>query len=253
MAIDLNAIRNRLNSLQTKVQKTDTLWKPNPGKQQIRLVPYVHNKENPFIELYFHFDFGGKTILSPISFGEKDPIVEFSEQLKATKDREDYNLSKKLTPKMRTYVPILVRGEESEGVKFWGFGKQVYQEILAFFADPDYGDLTDPMSGRDITVEFKSAAEVGKSYPETFIRVKPNTTPMTEDKNIVQLVKSQADLTTIFKRHTYDELKAMLEVWLETGEVKEEAKAEQPAVVEATPTTTKAGSVKEAFDDLFND
>ena len=59
MAIDLNAIRNRLNSLQTKVQKNDTLWKPNPGKQQIRLVPYVHNKENPFIELYFHFDFGG--------------------------------------------------------------------------------------------------------------------------------------------------------------------------------------------------
>lgn len=154
---------------------------------------------------------------------------------------------------MRTYVPILVRGEESEGVKFWGFGKQVYQEILAFFADPDYGDLTDPMSGRDITVEFKSAAEVGKSYPETFIRVKPNTSPMTEDKNIVQLVKNQPDLSTIFKRYTYDELKGMLEVWLETGEVKEETKAEQPAVVEATPTTTKAGSVKEAFDDLFND
>jgi hypothetical protein len=76
---------------------------------------------------------------------------------------------------------------------------------------------------------------------------------MTEDKNIVQLVKNQPDLSTIFKRYTYDELKGMLEVWLETGEVKEETKAEQPAVVEATPTTTKAGSVKEAFDDLFND
>ena len=30
MAIDLNAIRNRLNSLQTKVTKTDNLWKPQP-------------------------------------------------------------------------------------------------------------------------------------------------------------------------------------------------------------------------------
>lgn len=253
MAIDLNAIRNRLNSLQTKVQKTDALWKPTMGKQQIRLVPYVHNRDNPFIELYFHFDFGGKTILSPVSFGEKDPIVEFAEQLKATKDREDYNLAKKLTPKMRAYVPILVRGQESEGVKFWGFGKQVYQEILQFFADPDYGDLTDPTGGRDITVEFKSAAEVGKSYPETFIRVKPSTTPMTDDKNVVQLVKEQVDLTTIFKRYTYDELKGMLETWLETGKVEEEPKAQQPAEVQPTPTTQKASSVKEAFDDLFND
>ena len=55
MAIDLNAIRNRLNSLQTKVTKTDNLWKPQPGKQQVRILPYVHKPSNPFIELYFHF------------------------------------------------------------------------------------------------------------------------------------------------------------------------------------------------------
>ena len=54
MAIDLNAIRNRLDSLQTKTTKTDNLWKPKPGKQQVRIVPYVHNPSNPFIELFFH-------------------------------------------------------------------------------------------------------------------------------------------------------------------------------------------------------
>ncbi len=81
MAIDLNAIRNRLNSLQTKVQKTDNLWKPTPGKQQVRILPYIHNPNNPFIELYFHFDLGGKNVISPISFGEADPIVEFAEKL----------------------------------------------------------------------------------------------------------------------------------------------------------------------------
>ena len=83
MAIDLDAIRNRLNSLQTKVTKTDNLWKPQPGKQQIRILPYVHNTSNPFIELYFHFGFGGKNIISPSSFGEADPLLEFAEKLKA--------------------------------------------------------------------------------------------------------------------------------------------------------------------------
>ena len=49
------------------------------------------------------------------------------------------------------------------------------KNFFGFFADPDYGDLTDPVNGRDVTVEFKTAAELGKSYPETYIRVKPNT------------------------------------------------------------------------------
>ena len=255
MAIDLNAIRNRLNSLQTKVTKTDNLWKPQPGKQQIRILPYVHNSANPFIELYFHFDFGGKNVLSPISHGGADPLVEFAEKLKATGNRDDWNLSKKLTPKMRTYVPVLVRGEESEGVKFWGFGKQVYQELLAFFADPDYGDLTDPVNGRDVTVEFKTAAEVGKSYPETSIRVKPNTTPISEDKNILELAKDQIDLSTMFKRVSYDEMEKMLQQWLETGKVEEGEEQAADVSVSSTPaqTTSKASNVKEAFDDLFND
>ncbi|MAP03164.1 MAG: hypothetical protein CMF85_05080 [Candidatus Marinimicrobia bacterium] len=53
-------------------------------------------------------------------------------------------MGRSLMPKMRTFVPVIVRGEEAEGVKFWGFGKEVYQELLGVIADPDYGDITDP-------------------------------------------------------------------------------------------------------------
>ena len=253
MAIDLNAIRNRLNTLQTKVTKTDNLWKPQPGKQQIRILPYVHNTSNPFIELYFHFGFGGKNIISPSSFGEADPLLEFAEKLKATGNRDDYQLSRKLTPKMRTYVPVLVRGEESEGVKFWGFGKNVYQELLGFFADPDYGDLTDPVNGRDVTVEFKTAAELGKSYPETYIRVKPNITPISEDSNIVETSKDQIELPGMFKKVTYEEMEGMLKEWLETGEVSDAKQEPVAETSQPTQSTAPASNVKDAFDDLFND
>ena len=50
---------------------------------------------------------------------------------------------------------MIVRGEENEGVKYWGFGKTVYQELLSII-DPDYGDISDPVSGRDVVVEFKT-------------------------------------------------------------------------------------------------
>lgn len=261
MGIDLNAIRNRLNSLQTKVQKTDNLWKPKPGKQQIRMLPYIHDTSNPFIELFFHYDFGGKNILSPKTFGETDPLIEFANQLRATGNKDDYEMSKKLFPKMRTYVPVLIRGEEEEGVKFWGFGKTVYQELLAFFADPDYGDLTDITNGRDITVEFKTAKELGKSYPETYIRVKPNQTPLSEEKNILELSKDQLELPTLFKKYSFSELETLLKTWLETGEVNDEEKEVQPKpnnsktkeVEAVTETTEVKKDVKDAFDSLFNE
>ena len=43
-------------------------------------------------------------------------------------------------------------------MKFWGFGKTLYQELLSIIADPDY-DITDPVNGRDVVVEFISAEE----------------------------------------------------------------------------------------------
>jgi len=257
MAIDLNAIRNRLDRLQNKVQKTDNLWKPKPGKQQIRMLPYVFNESNPFIELFFHYDFGGKNILSPKTFGESDPLIEFANQLRNTGNRDDWNLSKKLYPKMRTYVPVIVRGEEEEGVKFWGFGKTVYQELLAFFADPDYGDLTDIVNGRDITVEFKTAKELGKNYPETYIRVKPSQTPLSEDSDFLEKCKEQVELPTLFKKYSFDELEGLLKTWLETGKVDESS---DEVATDNTNNQSNAQSeskpvseVKDAFDSLFND
>jgi hypothetical protein len=86
-------------------------------------------------------------------------VVEFCEKLKSSGNSDEWKLGKKMEPKMRTYVPILVRGLESEGVKFWGFGKQVYTELLGIISDPDYGDISDPMGGRDILVEFTPAEE----------------------------------------------------------------------------------------------
>ena len=70
--------------------------------------------------------------------------------------------------------------EKTQGVKFWGFGKTVYQELLSI-TDPDYGDILDPINGRDVGVEFLTAEETA-SFPKTNIRVKPNQTPITEDK-----------------------------------------------------------------------
>jgi hypothetical protein len=173
-----------------------------------------------------------------------------------------------MEPKLRTFVPVIVRGEEGEGVRFWGFGKTVYQEILGYIADPDYGDITDPTAGRDLTVEYISAEDAGTSYPTTTLRVKPNQTPISEDaERAASFLENQTAITDLYQELSYDELKGVLEGWLNpTGESEEmdepsavqETLAPKPQVqtpsepVSTTSTSTKTDDVAAAFDDLFN-
>ena len=104
MALDINAIRGRLNKLQSSQKKSDMLWKPAVGKQQVRIVPYKFDLENPFIELLFHYNINNKTYLSPQSFGRPDPIVEFAQKLKNMGDKDDWKAAKAMEPKLRTFV-----------------------------------------------------------------------------------------------------------------------------------------------------
>ena len=257
MAINIDAIRAKLGELQSTTKRQNNLWKPKPGENIVRIVPYIHQKENPFMELLFHYDLGRKNYCSPATFGEPDPVVDFAQQLQQTGEREDWIMGKKLEPKMRTYVPILVRGEESEGVKFWGFGKTVYQEILGFIADPDYGDITDPVNGRDIVVEFEPAKGPG-TYPKTRIRVKPNQTPCTEDKAVMGLLKEQPKLgEDVFPIADYDELKSALESYLdgsdedESGNTSSATTESQRTPAHATETYVSTDDIASQFDDLM--
>ena len=257
MALDLSAIKAKLNQLNKQDDKKQTLWKPEAGKTRVRIVPYVHRKENPFLELYFHYDIAKKSMLSPISMGNADPIVEFAEKLKKTGDKDEWLMGRKIEPKMRTYVPVIIRGKESEGVKFWGFGKQIYTEILSIISDPDYGDITDLMNGRDIDVEFTPADAPG-AFPKTAIRVKPNTQPATDDKSIAEKIMNQPQITDIFPEPSYEELEKALAEWMNPenadSDVTEESTAAAPAAATkaSTPAATKVDNVADAFNDLFN-
>jgi hypothetical protein len=253
MALDLSAIKAKLNQLNKSDDKKNNLWKPETGKTRVRIVPYVHRKENPFLELYFHYDIAKRSMLSPITFGNSDPIVEFAEKLKKTGDKDEWLMGRKIEPKMRTYVPVIVRGKESEGVKFWGFGKQIYTELLSIVSDDDYGDITDLMSGRDIDVEF-TPAEAG-GFPKTTIRVKPNAQPATEDKAIAEKIMNQPLITEIFPEPSYEELEKALAEWMnpenQDADVAEQPKSESTTKA-AKPETEKVTDVASAFNDLFN-
>jgi hypothetical protein len=223
--MDLSKIKSKLaslqrNSNQTRSRRSDYIWKPSIGKSQIRIIPAMWNREDPFKEVYFHYDIATRPMISLINFGEKDPIVEFAENLKKQSyTPENFKMAKKLEPKLRVFAPVVVRGEEDKGVRLWEFGREVYMELLAIAEDEDIGDYTDTYQGRDIIVETVGPEQSGRTFSKSSVRIKAKTTPASDNSNLIkQWLDNQPDPLTIQDKPTYEDLKQALYEYLNPAE-----------------------------------
>jgi len=269
--MDLNEIKNRLNNLQAKSapqsggDKKNLFWKPSVGKQTVRVVPSKFNQSNPFTELFFYYGIGNKVMVSPTNFGEKDPIAEFAKQLRQTSDKDNWRLAKKLDAKMRVFAPVIVRGEESEGVKLWQFGKEIYEAFLQLAADEEVGDFTDVATGRDIKLNTVGPESTGTPYNRTTIGPSMKTSPLSNDASeIVQWLENQADPKVVFKRYSFDEMKQALQEWLapedeaQEGDIIDDEREEEvvtspPQKNYALKTPAPKVSNADKFDSLFEE
>ena len=271
--MNLDAIKKKLESMQKQPSSgggsnnQTKRFKPQVGKQTVRVVPFKYNKEFPFTEMKFYYGIGSKKVIaSPLNWGEKDPIAEFAKQLRGTNDKENWRLAKKLDPKVRIFAPVIVRGQESEGVHMWEFGKEIYMQLLGIAEDEDYGDYTDINEGRDFTVEAIKGDIGGRQGLKTSIRIKPKTTPLSADASqIGNFITEQPTLLELQRKNTYESIKETLQAWLSPEEPEEGAIIDDEDEVEAeleaapvknyalkTPATAKS-SKAEKFDALFED
>jgi len=218
--MDLNAIKSKLESMQKTTynggNNNSKRFKPSVGKQTVRVVPFKYNKDYPFTEMKFYYGIGSrKVIASPLNWGEKDPIAEFAKQLRGTNDRENWRLAKKLDPKTRVFAPVIVRGEESDGVKMWEFGKEIYEAFLQMAADEEVGDFTDIMTGRDIKLTTVGPDVTGTPYNKTTISPSMKTTPLSDSKDEVgSWLDNQKNPKETYKPLPFDDIKKSLQEWL---------------------------------------
>ena len=195
------------------------------------------------------------------NFGKQDPIEEFVKELRKTNDKDNWSLSGKISPKTRIFAPVIVRGQEDQGVRLWGFGITIYKALLALAEDEDVGDFTDVINGWDMVVEMRQ----GNPYPESTLRIKPKQTALSHNNDLVDSwLKKQPNPTEVFTQYDYDFIKKQLQNYLNPGATEESAPAagsettpesSSPQKTDFTLETATAGNkdTVSKFDDLFNE
>ena len=257
MAIDLAAIRKKLNQLSGQNSKRNATWRPEEGTEStIRLIAYPDNDGQPFKELMFYYNIGNNPgLLAPYQFGKADPIQELITKLRDEGTKESYELAKKLYPKMRCYAPVVVRGEEEKGVRLWAFGKQVYQTLLNYMLDEDYGDITDPLEGRDVRVTCTKAP--GQMWTTTDVRPRGKDSPLSEiDQKSKQWLDNIPDVNDLFTLKSYNELENIINAWLngeEDNGTKETTRGGSSSSNEDKNSPDNVSSKYSSLDDAFAD
>jgi len=270
MAIDMDAIRRKLGQLSGANSKRNIMWRPEEGEETtVRLIAYPNNDGQPFKELMFYYNIGNNPgLLAPYQFGNPDPIQELITKLRDDGSKESYELAKKLYPKMRCFAPVIVRGEEDKGVRLWAFGKQIYQSLLNYMLDEDYGDITDVSEGNDLRINCFKAP--GKMWATTEVRPRPKSTPLSESADQIQKWTGNVPrVDDLYEAKSYEELERIVNAWL-NGDDEESSSsstgttrggsqtASAPAIVRdepkaSEPVSSKFESLDAAFAELEDD
>ena len=266
--VDTSRLAQRLQSLRrgTDGNSANFFKAPDDGKTKanIRLVPYPALKgQPPIIIVGWHYNVAGhRSLICPReTYGEPCPICDLAEEIRSMGGQDNYSIYKNLKTKLRFYSPVLVRGQEEDGVKLWGYGITICDALIEKFDDPDWGDIAHPSTGRDIKVWTIPTGSAGNDtdYAKPKMDVSPTQTKLLVKKDdIVKLLGNIPDYLDpengAFKPMSYADLKGIV---AKLADVEDDSESVEDSYDEFTKSTDSDDSddsnLSDQLDDLLGD
>jgi hypothetical protein len=220
------SIKDALNSSKSE-QNNSTyteIIKTTPGNTYtVRLLPYTPNPADTFFHFYNHgwtsFATGQYVqALSPITFGERDPIAEERYKLLRTGTEEEKEKAGTIRRLEKYLVNVYVIDDTSNPdnngkVKILRYGSQLHKIIMEAIEGEDaqeFGDRIFDLGPNG--VNFKVKCEKQGDYP-TYVSSRFTTSGKLNlsDSEQQKIYDSVFDLTKVFTLKSYDDLKKMVD------------------------------------------
>lgn len=257
MKIDINAIKNKIAKMNERDGVSASTsgiqtWKPGPGKYVVRGLYWPEkfnlvNPGEPFVERWFYYNIVKYGILAPEQFKKEDPVHDLRMKLFATKQPQDKEIAKQLFPRMRSFMPVVVKeGPNANPVQplVWSFSEYNYKKLIGYFADADIGDYLDYENGFDIIVDI--TRKPGKPFNDIDINLARKSSKLADSQETIDAITEKIpDISSMHEQKTTAEISVLLNAWLQGDS--EDTSSGMERDVGAT------SSAVDGLDDLVND
>lgn len=155
--------------------------KMQEGLNRYRILPPPDGMDVPWLETEVSFGVGEneKTLINRKQFGLTPcPLSDYIDKLASKKAKASADELKQITPKKRFKMWVIDRDDEDVGPKLLDTNIMVMKDILKFFMDPEYGDLSDPEEGHDVKITYIPKEKAKGPFPKWEITVSPKQTPL---------------------------------------------------------------------------
>jgi hypothetical protein len=151
-----------------------------PGQNILRIIPpFGDDDDKDFwkeVQVSYNVGPNEKMIVRPDQYGKPDPVADEIAKLRKLGDEASVARADAMGSKTRCYIFVIDREEPEKGYQLWNANQIILNEILAIFGDPQYGDITDPENGVDITVNYTPGTK--KKFPKWHINPRRHSSPL---------------------------------------------------------------------------
>lgn len=204
MATAKKSLKQRLKERKKELQKKGSrgliVRQSDEGTIRLRILPIVG--EGEFCAEMTTFWLGDKLCYSPDSTGDPCALMETFQELKASDDEDDKDLAKKLIPRSKYLIPVLIF-EDDKGKKpttensipsLFQITRGLYEQIIDLYLDEDeWGDMTDPEDGYDIKITRTGTGKTDTNYTLQPCKNTPLPKKFKKPVDFDELVRSQID------------------------------------------------------------
>ena len=168
----LNAERIRRQQAEIK-QGGGNYWKPKEGRNVIRVLKFSHTVTKEDVKAgYFSRDELGKSVeelCRPVTrqFGiAKGPVISTPETLARFEklNRTEPEAAKKIAPRQAYFMNIVDIDGKSMKVLPFGAAASIYDKIVGYYIDPDFGEEIFGAEGRDFVITYDPKESPQKMY-----------------------------------------------------------------------------------------
>jgi len=161
---DTTKVRDRAS----RMESGGIYWRPKTGNNRVRILPPWNEEGVFYLETALHYGFkdaeGGRAYPCLRKLGEaKCPTCQVVARFSEDNDPDIKKIVKQMKAKGVWFMNIIDRKSEIPEARIFGAGFKIASAVIGYFTDEEYGDLTDPEAGRDITI-VREGTGIGTTY-----------------------------------------------------------------------------------------